>query len=69
MAPATSGAHVINNIIQNNIAGIGLANNPAGNQALIQCNLFRNNTQPGAASGHGIYSDQFVAGAGGSTMS
>jgi hypothetical protein len=65
LAAGTSGAHIINNIIQDNIAGIGLANNPGGNQALIQCNLFRNNTRSGEASGHGIYSDQFVAGVGG----
>lgn len=62
LGAGTSGGHVINNIIQNNIAGIGLANNPAGSQALIQYNLFRNNTQPGGASGHGIYSDEYVAG-------
>jgi Tol biopolymer transport system component/outer membrane biosynthesis protein TonB len=62
LGAGTSGAHVTNNIFQDNIAGIGLANNPAGSQAVIQCNLFRNNTQPGGASGHGIYSDEFVAG-------
>ena len=61
----TSGAHVINNIIQDNIVGLGLANNVAGNQAVIQYNLFRNNTKPGPASGHGIYSDEYVAGVGG----
>ena len=65
LAAGTSGAHINNNIIQDNIAGIGLTNNPGGNQALIQCNLFRNNTQSGDTSGHGIYSDQFVAGVGG----
>jgi hypothetical protein len=64
LGASTSGAHVINNIIQNNIAGIGLANNPAGNQAVIQHNAFRNNTQPGPASGHGIYTDEYVAGYG-----
>ncbi|HUQ33305.1 MAG TPA: thrombospondin type 3 repeat-containing protein [Pyrinomonadaceae bacterium] len=62
LGAGTSGAHVINNIIQNNIAGLGLANNPAGNQAVIQHNVFRNNTQPGPASGHGIYTDEYVAG-------
>jgi len=40
-------------------------NHPSGTQAVIQYNVFRNNTRPGAASGHGIYSDQFVAGVGG----
>jgi hypothetical protein len=62
LGAGTSGAHVINNIIQENVAGLGLANNPAGNQAVIQHNVFRNNTLPGAASGHGIYSDEYVAG-------
>jgi Right handed beta helix region/Thrombospondin type 3 repeat len=64
LGAGTSGAHVINNIIQDNIVGLGLANNPAGNQAVIQHNVFRNNTQPGAASGHGIYTDEYVAGYG-----
>ncbi|MEK6281185.1 MAG: right-handed parallel beta-helix repeat-containing protein [Acidobacteriota bacterium] len=64
LGAGTSGAHVINNIIQDNIIGLGLANNPAGNQALIQYNQFRNNTRPGAASGHHIYSDEYVAGYG-----
>ena len=45
-----------------NVMGYDLMNEPGGNQALIQCNLFRNNTQTGAATGHGIYSDEFVAG-------
>jgi hypothetical protein len=65
LGAGTSGAHVINNIIQDNIIGLGLANNPTGNQAVIQYNVFRNNTQPGPASGHAIYSDEYVAGVGG----
>lgn len=65
LGAGTSGADVINNIIQNNIVGLGLSNNPAGNQAVVQYNVFRNNTQPGPASGHGIYTDQYVAGEGG----
>jgi hypothetical protein len=64
LGAGTSGGHVINNIIQDNIVGVGLANNPAGDQAVIQHNVFRNNTQPGPASGHGIYTDQYVAGYG-----
>lgn len=64
LGAGTSGAHVINNIIQDNIVGLGLANNPAGNQALVQHNVFRNNTQPGPASGHAIYTDEYVAGYG-----
>jgi hypothetical protein len=62
MGAGSSGTQIINNIIQDNIVGIGLANNPAGNQAVIQHNVIRNNTKPGPASGHGIYSDEYVAG-------
>ena len=65
LGAGTSGAHVINNVIQDNIVGLGLANHPSGSQAVIRHNAFRNNTRPGAASGHGIYTDQFVAGEGG----
>lgn len=64
LGAGTSGAHVINNIIQDNIVGLALSNNPSGSQAVIQYNLFRNNTQPGAASGHGIYTDEYVSGFG-----
>lgn len=58
----TSGAHVLNNIVQNNIIGLSLANNPSGQSALIQHNMFRNNNQPGPATGSGIYTDEFNAG-------
>jgi parallel beta-helix repeat protein len=58
---SVSGTQVVNNIIQNNIVGIGLAN--AGpSQALIQHNAFQTNNQPGGASGSGIYTDEFVGG-------
>ena len=49
----TSGAHVLNEVVQNNVVGIFLANNNAGNQTVIQQNLIQNNNQPGAASGSG----------------
>jgi parallel beta-helix repeat protein len=61
LGAGTSGSHVLDNIIQNNIAGISLANTGAS-QAVIQHNLIRNNNQPGPVSGHGIYTDQFNAG-------
>ena len=57
-----SGTQIVNNIIQDNIVGIGLANGGAS-QAVIRHNLIRNNTRPGGASGSGIYTDQFVGGA------
>lgn len=56
----TSGAQILNNIVQNNIAGIGLG----GSQVLIQHNQIRNNNQlpgVGGASGTGIYTDEFVS--------
>jgi len=53
---------VVNNIIQVNIAGLSLANNPSGSPALVRHNLFRNNNQPGPVSGTAIYTDQFNAG-------
>jgi hypothetical protein len=61
LGAGTSGSQVLDNIIQDNIAGISLANTGAS-PAVIQHNLIRNNNQPGPASGHGIYTDQFNAG-------
>lgn len=58
--PGISGTVIINDIIQNNIAGIGLAN--SGAQALIRHNLIQNNNLPGGATGSGIYTDEFVGG-------
>jgi hypothetical protein len=52
----------LNNIIQNNIVGIGLAN-LGPSQAVIRHNLIRNNNVPGPATGQGIYTDQFSGGA------
>ena len=57
-----SGTQVINDIVRDNIAGLSLANAPAGSPALIQHNLFENNNQPGPVSGTAIYTDQFNAG-------
>lgn len=61
MGAGTTGAQILNNIIQDNIVGIGLANS-GPTQAVIRHNLIRNNTQPGGASGSGIYTDEFVGG-------
>jgi hypothetical protein len=65
MAAGISGAHILNNVIQDNIAGIALVNQSAADPAVIQFNLFKNNTSPGSAGGTDIYADQFTAGAGG----
>jgi hypothetical protein len=65
MASGISGTHITNDIIQNNLAGIALANLSASDPAVIQYNLFRNNTLPGPASGNDIYADNYTAGTGG----
>lgn len=56
-----SGTQILNNIIEDNIVGIALAN-LGPSQAVISHNWIRNNTRPGAAQGSGIYTDQFSAG-------
>src|SRR5439155_22761459 len=61
MGAGTTGTQLLNNIIQNNIIGVGLANS-GGSQVLIKHNQIQTNNQPGAASGTGIYTDQFVSG-------
>ena len=58
MAQGTQGTQVYNNIFQNNIVGIGLANT-GPSQVLICQNLLQDNNNPGSASGDGIYADQF----------
>ena len=65
LSPGVNGTQILNNIIQDNIAGIGLANGLviSGPQAVIRHNLIQNNNQIGAASGSGIYTDEFVGGA------
>jgi hypothetical protein len=64
LGAGTHDSTVVNNIIQENIVGLSLANDSAvaAEQTVIQHNLFRNNNKPGAASGTGIYTDQFNAG-------
>jgi hypothetical protein len=62
MGAGTSGTHVLNNIIQMNIAGIALSNTPGGSQVVIRHNQIQSNNVPGSASGDGIYTDQFVSG-------
>jgi hypothetical protein len=62
LGAGTSGSQVLNNIIQDNIAGLSLTNAPGGNQAVIQHNLFQNNNMSGPVSGTDIYTDQFNAG-------
>lgn len=59
--PGIDGTQILNNIFQNNIIGLNIAN--AGTtQALVQHNLFKTNNQPGPAFGTGIYFDQYTSG-------
>lgn len=58
LGAGTSGHAVRNNIIQDNIVGIGLGSD----NTTISGNLIVNNNVSGPAGGTGIYSDEFVAG-------
>ena len=57
MAPNIAGAHILNNIVQNNVSGLFLSNNSSTDAALIQHNLFQNNNNAGLNGGRGIYTD------------
>ncbi len=63
--PGFHGTHFINNIVQNNIIGLYLANSSPTDQAVLQYNLFQNNTESGPSGGTDIYADQYTAGVGG----
>ncbi|MGN6726332.1 MAG: NPCBM/NEW2 domain-containing protein [Tepidisphaeraceae bacterium] len=62
IAPKVSGTHVFNNVIQNNVAGLFLANYSSTNPALIQHNYFANNNNAGGNSGRGIYTSGTISG-------
>lgn len=62
VAPNMSGVHILNNIIQNNVSGLFLANASATDPAIIQHNLFQNNNNNGANGGRGIYTDGSIFG-------
>jgi hypothetical protein len=63
MAQGTQGTQVYNNIVQNNIYGIALANTGPNQVKICQNLLQNNNNQPNiSASGTGIYTDEFVCG-------
>lgn len=59
--PGVDGSVIINNIVQNNISGLGLSN-LGTTQCLVQHNLFKSNNLSGGPSGTAIYTDQFVGG-------
>jgi parallel beta-helix repeat protein len=62
MNPGMAGAKIRNNVLRNNVAGLFLSNDQPRALTIIERNLFSANNQPGAASGNGIYTDQFLSG-------
>ena len=62
IAPGVSGTKILNNIVQNNVAGLYLANNSATDPCVIQRNVFRNNNNDGVNGGRAIYTDGGVSG-------
>src|SRR5205823_274398 len=56
------GTRFLNNIVQNNVAGLFLANSSTANAAVIQYNVFKNNNNAGANGGRGIYTDGGLSG-------
>ena len=61
-APNIYGTRILNNIVQNNVAGVFLANSSATTPALIQYNLFKNNNNAGTNGGRAIYTDGGISG-------
>jgi hypothetical protein len=60
--PGTSGSHIVNDIVQNNYAGLFLANSNPSDQTVVQFNRFQNNL---SGLNTDIYADQYTAGVGG----
>ena len=61
-SPSFSGYLIRNNIVQDNIIGVYL-NGGAAVQTVFERNVVRDNDNPGAAGGTGVYSDQGLANA------
>ncbi len=62
IGPKQHGTHVLNNLIQNNVAGIRLSNDSDTDPAIIRGNVFRNNNNAGADGGRAIYSNGAISG-------
>ena len=62
IAPNVSGTHVVNDVVQNDVAGLFLANASGTDAAVIRHDVFRNNNNAGVNGGRGIYTDQSVSG-------
>jgi titin len=62
IGPNRNGTHFVNNIVQNNVAGLFLSNDSPTNPAVIQYNLFRGNNNAGANGGRAIYTNGAIFG-------
>ncbi len=62
IAPSMAGAHIVNNVIQQNAVGLYLANSSNSDAAIIRHNVFAYNNNVGANYGRGIYTDGGVSG-------
>ena len=62
IAPKHSGTHILNNIVQNNVSGLFLANYSTTDAAIIQHNYFGYNNNTGGNSGRGIFTNGTISG-------
>ena len=70
LAPSIAGSRVLNNVVQNNYAGLFLSNDSDADACLIQGNVFRDNYNPNDTQGYAysgndnrhIYTDGGVSG-------
>jgi hypothetical protein len=62
ISPSKFGTQILNNVVQNNVAGIFLANSSSTIPAIIRQNVFRSNNNAGINGGRGIYTDGSISG-------
>jgi len=62
IAPSHAGTRIINDVIQNNVSGLFLANNSSTDPAIIQHDYFAGNNNAGGNGGRGIYTDGTISG-------
>ncbi len=62
LAPLVAGTHVTDDVVQDNVVGLYLANGSAADPAVIRHDVFAYNNNPGNNNGRGIYSDGGVSG-------
>ena len=62
LGPSIAGAHVLDDIVQDNVVGLYLANDSAADPAVIEHDVFADNNNPGNNNGRGIYTDGGVSG-------